>query len=94
MKISQITKNTIKDYCGISGEDSDSLIDVMSDACKAFIRGYTGLSDEELDLHEDITVAYLVIINDMYSVRDYVADKSNLNPTAAQILYQYSVNFV
>ena len=52
------------------------------------------LFSEELDEHEDITIACLCLINDMYSERDYKVDRTNLNPTVETILSMHSRNYL
>lgn len=94
MKISQVTLPTIKDSIGVTGEYSDSLIEIYKTAAISFIAGYTGLSTEQIDTHEDITVAYLCLIGDMFERRTMTVDKATINPTAKQILSMYAVNLV
>lgn len=94
MRISEIPVQEVREYIGISDHDEDRTVKICCDAAKAFIIGYTGLTAEELDNHEDLTIAYLVIINDMYTNRDYSVQKNSLNPIAAQLLAMYSVNYL
>lgn len=88
MKISELQDEQIKEFCGI--DDDSSLIEVYKAAAKSFIIGYTHLPDNELDTHEDLTLAYLVLINDMSFNRDYTVNKDTLNPTVETILGLYS----
>lgn len=94
MKISVITAAIIKDYCGISDSDSDTLIaNVLMPTAKEYIKSYTGLTEAELDDHEDLTAAYCVLINDMYSQRDYTLSiHRQVSPTVKNILSMYAVN--
>ncbi len=95
MKISQATLNDIKDYCGISDNDSDTLIENYGmPAAKAFIIGYTGLSAGQIDEHEDLTLAYMVLIDEMHTQREYTVNKDKLNPTVSTILGMYAVNYL
>ncbi|MCM1530606.1 MAG: head-tail connector protein [Alistipes sp.] len=72
MKISQLTACIIKDYCGISDDDSDDVIEkVLLPAAREYIKGYTGLTAEQCDEHEELSVACMVLVNDMFSQRDY-----------------------
>jgi uncharacterized phage protein (predicted DNA packaging) len=95
MKISQTTLNDVKDYCGISDNDNDTLIEKYAmPAAKSFISGYTGLDAEQIDTHEDLTLAYMVLVNEMYTTRDFTVNKDKLNPTAKTILDMYAVNYL
>ena len=84
MKISEITDNQIKEYCGMS--DDVTILDIYKASAKAFILGYTGLTIDEIDTHEDLTLAYCVLINEMSFNRD------TLNPCVSTILSLYSRN--
>lgn len=92
MKISEITDEQIKEYCGMS--DDISILEVYKASAKAFIIGYTGLTAEQIDTHEDITIAYCVLINEMSLNRDYTVKTDTLNPCVSTILAMYSVNYV
>lgn len=95
MKISQAELSDIKDFCGISDDDSDKLIqDYGMPAARDFIIGYTGLSAEDIDKHEDLTIAYMVIINEMHTQREYTVNKDKLNPTVKTTLDMYAVNYL
>lgn len=95
MKLSQATLSDIKDQCGISDDDSDSLIqNYYMPSAKAFIHDYTELSDAEMDAHEDLTIAYMVLINEMYTQRDYTVNKDKINPTVKTILSMHAKNYL
>lgn len=94
MKISELTLAQIKDYCGISGNDYDALIPVLQASAKAYIIGYTGLSETEVDNNEALTVAYLVLINEMYSTRTNSVQNDKENQCVKQILAMYSKNYL
>ncbi|MCI6580542.1 MAG: head-tail connector protein [Oscillospiraceae bacterium] len=98
MKVSEIDTDTIKDYCGISDDDSDHIIELLKDAARAFIRNYTALSDIEIDNCEDLCTAYMVLINDMYTNREYNSSQQRkstmLNPCVKTILDMHSFNNV
>ena len=89
-----MTAALVKDYCGISDTDSDTLIEnVLMPAAKEYIKGYTGLTEAELDEHEDLTTAYCVLINDMFTQRDYtISMHRQVSPTVKTILSLYAAN--
>ena len=94
MKISDIEGIHLEEYCGISDGIDATLLEAYKTAAIAFIMSYTGLKREELDEHEDITIACLCLVNDMYSERDYKVDRTNLNPTVETILSMHSRNYL
>lgn len=96
MKISEVT---VSDAIQKAKED-ESDIDIYSDfadflaAGKQFIKSYTGLSDEQIDLREDLTIALFVLINEMHDNRSYTVTNDKLNPTVKTILNMHSVNLL
>lgn len=90
MKISEITDNQIREYCGMS--DDVTILDVYKSSAKSFIIGYTGLTEEEIEEHEDLTIAYCVLINEMSFNRDYTVNRDTSNPCVSTILSMYSRN--
>ena len=91
--ISSVTDAMIKDFCGISDNDSDDLLPVLKSAAKDFIKSYTGLTDEEVAEHESLTDAYLIIINDLFTQREYTVHTSRqINPAVQTILSMHAVN--
>ena len=90
MKISEITDQQIKEYCGM--DDDATILPIYKAAAKSFILSHTGITADELDMHDDLTIAYCVLINDMSCNRDYVVGKNILNPTVSTILSMHSRN--
>ena len=73
-------------------DDDVTLLNVYKEAARAFIISYTGLTPREVDHHEDLALAYLVLINDMSYNRDYAVNKDTVNPTVSAILNLYTRN--
>lgn len=96
MKISELTAGIVKDYCGISDDDSDDIIEkVLLPAAREYIKGYTGLTAEQCDEHEDLSIACMVLVNDMFSQRDYtISMHRQVSPTVKTILGMYAVNYL
>lgn len=95
MKVSELTTAIIKDFCGISDTDSDDIIAVLIPSAKAYIKDYTGLTDEQIDEHEDITYACMVLVNDMFTQRDYTLSlHKQVSPTVKSILSMHALNHV
>ena len=95
MKINQVTDQIINDYCGICEAEAADLVAVMKPAALEYIKAHTGLTEAQINDHEDLTVAYLLLINDMYSQRDYTLScQKQVNPTVDLILSFHAVNFL
>ena len=94
MKISDINIDTVKEYLRIDNDYENTLLNNLLNACKSFVVSYTGLDLTELNAKEDVALAILVLINEMYSNREYTVDKDTLNPVISSILNMYCVNLL
>lgn len=81
---------------GSLSEGEKTEIETFIGAAKDYIKSYTGLSAEELDEREDITVAALVLVQDMFDNRArYVQNTaSQPNKTVETILDMHCVNLI
>lgn len=98
MKVSEITIDEIcsqirQDKAYLTPEDQ-KLIPILQKSAVEYVKSYTGLTDEEIDTHEDITIAVLVLISDMYDNRQMYVDKSNVNRVVDTILGLHCVNLL
>lgn len=95
MKISEVTDEQLKDFCGIYDDESGDNLEIMKSAALSRIRSFTNLTDEEIDEHEDITYAYMVLVNDAFQNRDYTLSwQKQLNPLVSDILHAYAKNYL
>ena len=94
MVTSEITLDIAKQYLRIDGNDDDVLITAIISAAKAQAKSFTGLTTEEMDSYEDIPIAVLSLIADMYDVRQATLNGTQLNPTVYQILGSHSKNLI
>lgn len=96
MKISEISLQYVKDYCGISGDDSDEIVEnILVPAAKSYIVSYTGLPAEDLDKYDDFSYAMLILVNDMYTSREYTLNVNRqVNPAVRTLLGMHSVNYL
>ena len=93
MKVSALTPVVVRRFVTLQvGEDIAP--EALLAAATAYARGQTGLSDEELDDYEDITVAVLVLCADMYENRVTTVDSANPNRTVEAILGMHRRNLV
>ncbi len=98
MKVSEINLSQICDYCRIFEDDlSDAeklTLTAMQRAAISYCTGYTALTEEQLDEYEDITIAVLLLIADMYDNRLRTVDKGNINRTTETILNMHCYNLI
>lgn len=66
----------------------------MQVAAVAYVSGQTGLNEVEMDEHEDLTIAVLTVISDMWDNRSLTLDRSNPNTLVDTILFAYSSNLL
>ncbi len=95
LKVSEITINDVAQYLKLEeGEYCDIELAPMLTAACQFIKSYTGLSEEEIDEHEDFYIVVMVLCQDMYDNRSMYVDKNNLNKVVETILGMHSVNLL
>ncbi|TGX99190.1 phage gp6-like head-tail connector protein [Hominisplanchenecus murintestinalis] len=93
MKVSEISIEHIAEYLRLDDYTDGELAPLLESA-RAFIRSYTGLTDEEIDTHEDFYIAVMVLCQDMYDNRCMYVDKNNLNKAVDTILGMHCVNLL
>lgn len=94
LKVSEITLDTIKNYIRIDSDDEDIFLDAVLSGSKSFISNYTGLSDEEIEEKQDLSLVVFVLCAEMYDNRQFTVDKDTLNPIAKSILDMHSINLL
>lgn len=94
MKISELTDEYIAEYLRAEYEAEKNTFGIIKSAALEYIKSYTGLTDEEMDEHEDLTIAALVLCSDMYDNRQMTVQSDKENPTVVQILSFHAVNLL
>lgn len=94
MAISDITIQDIKDYARVDYTDDDALISLILGASKSYIKNYTGLTDAALDEKEDLSIAYMVLCNELYSNKQYTVQNDKVNVVVKSILDMHSINLL
>lgn len=97
MKVSDVTLQNVMDFLRLDypTQTEQTELTAMMAAAKNYIVGYTGLTLEEIDEHEDITIAYEVLIADMFDNRNMQTDKPTyVNKTVQSILSLNRVNLL
>lgn len=97
MKVSEVTNIDLAKYVRLDDASDLELneLERMRSGAVAFIKSYTGLTEEEVDEHEDITQVLFILVADMFDNRNYQMDsKSVVNPAVKSILNLHSVNLL
>lgn len=96
MKISQLTVDDLIEYAHEDKDDAEvvKLFNTLLPIGKSYIKNYTGLSYEEMDTKEDLTIALMVIVNEMYENRIYTVRDDKVNKVIKSILDMHSMNLL
>lgn len=92
MALSTLSATTVAEYLHI--EANDALISPLLAAAKSYCCAYTGHTLAELDEYDDVDMAALIWISDMYDQRTEHTDKPINNPAVETILSLYSCNLL
>lgn len=93
MKVKEIETENVAQYLRLEEYDEDQMVAIL-DSAKAFIRSYTGLTDDEINTHDDFYIVVMILCQDMYDNRCMYVDKSNLNKVVDTILGMHCVNLM
>lgn len=93
MKVSEITLNNLADYLRVDETDG---LQMFLDAAISHVKGYTGLTEDELDKHDNIAIVVLAIASDYYDQRQTQVNVNNsyINKTIDAALFMHSTNFL
>lgn len=93
MTISEIQVSDVADFLRLD-DATDPLLTPIMDAAEKYIVDYTGLSVEDLEDHEDLFIAFMVLCQDMYDNRALYTDKTSVNKVVDSILFRHRTNFL
>jgi N12 class adenine-specific DNA methylase len=94
MKISEISITELKNYLHVYHTEDDKLLTAILIAAKAFVKNYTGLAEDNLDISEDLSMAVFILSADLYDNRVYTVENNSVNPVIHAILNMHSVNLL
>lgn len=99
MKIKELTNDNVAAYLKLDlfdemEEHEQKLVELIKEAAFSYIEAETGLSAEEIEQKDDLTIAYLVLCQDMYDNRAMQLDKNTINQTVDTILSRHRVNLI
>lgn len=71
MKVSELTVEDLISFLRIDDPDEDvkKLLSEDLTEARSYVRAYTGLTDEEIDIHPEFVHAVCVLVQDMYDNR-------------------------
>ena len=93
MKVSEIETEHVAEYLRLDEYDEYQMSAIL-DSAKAFIRSYTGLTDDEINSHDDFYIVVMILCQDMYDNRCMYVDKNNINKVVETILGMHCVNLL
>ncbi|MFA6816542.1 MAG: head-tail connector protein [Lentisphaeria bacterium] len=98
MKVSDIGLEEMCQFLRIDlrylSDEDGAILGVAKSSAIAYVSGYTGLTADELDEYDDITIAVLVLISDMFDNRQMYVDKSSVNRVTDSILGMHCTNLL
>lgn len=97
MKISEVTVAYLANYLRLDSptEIETAELGQMRTSAIEYIKSYTGLDDDEIDTHEDLTQALLVLVADMFDNRNLQIEKPLYNnKTVMSILNMHPTNLL
>lgn len=94
MKISEITIADLKNYLHVYHDQDNGLLTAILIASKSFVKNYTGLLPESMDLHEELSMAVFVLASELYDNRIYTVENDSVNPVIKAMLDMHSVNLL
>jgi len=95
VKVSDITVIDLVNYTRADdSEESKKFLEAAFAAAKGIIKSRTGNSDEELDEHEEFSIAVFAMVADMYDNRSMSAESTAKNLTVEAILNLHDKNFL
>lgn len=95
---SELDKETICSHLRLSPEMVDdteySYIEALKSSAIKYIEDHCARTAEYIDQHEDLAIAVLVLISDMYDERGMYVDSIHSNRTVETILSHHDQNFI
>lgn len=95
VKVSEIQESDVIEYLRLDDIEEKEITPIL-EAAISYVKKRTGLSisaeDDCMDDHSDITMAVMVICQDLYDNRSLYVESNNLNATIETILSMYDRN--
>lgn len=95
-KVSDITAADLAEYLRLVDPTVDDYktLSSLQGVAETYITQYTGKTLEELDDYQDIVLAVMVLVQDMWDNRSLYVETSNVNKVVESILGLHSGNLL
>ena len=95
-KVSDITAANLAEYLRLVDPSVDDLTTLSSlqGVAETYISQYTGKTIKQLDDYQDIVMAVMVLVQDMWDNRALYVESSNVNKVVESILSLHSGNLL
>lgn len=94
MKPSEVDFAVLREYLRLPDTGEDATLEAIRSAAWGHIRSRTGLDDQQIDGHEDLAIALLVLCAELYDNRQMSTQSDKVNPVIEQILAAHAVNLL
>lgn len=99
MKLSTVSASDVAGFLRLeSGGYTESELEMIMAAAKSYLEAHTGIpaegEGETLDDHEDITLAFMVLCQDMYDNRALYIEPTGANRVVESIIAQHARNLL
>lgn len=94
MKVSDLTVETLQGY--LKTDEEPEALKLFLDSAKSYVKDYAGLTDEQLDVSDNIAICVLAVASDMYDQRQtqVTGTSYNLNKLVDSMLTMHSRNLL
>lgn len=94
IKIEDVAYYLKLDFESLDDKEKEQLTYTLENA-KDYIKCYTGLSDEEIEKHDDFAIVVFILVAEFYENRQYQSDKQlYVNKVVQSILDMHSNNLL
>ena len=95
-KVSDITASDCAEYIRLTDATADdtNTLNTLLTVAKTYVSKHTGRTIQELDALEDVIIAVLILVQDMWDNRTLYVDESNANKVVESILGLHAVNLL
>lgn len=94
MKISEVNITDLKEYANVDHDYDNNIFSNILLSSKSYIKSYTGLNEEQIDSKEELTIALMILCNEMYENRIYTVENDKVNKIVNSILDMHSINLL
>ena len=96
MTFTTMTITDVANYLrlGTLTTSEENFLTTLLNSAKSYVLKYTGLTEIQADLANELVIAVLVLCQDMYDNRALYVDSDNVNKVVETILGMHSVNLL